>query len=102
VTVRCERCGIEYGVGCYPFCKGGHGRYNVNVIDDNLEGGARFFETLGPDPVWIESKSQWRREVAARDLVNVDKHDRAYYDTRFKRHVEQLKDTGRYSDHGLV
>lgn len=92
--ITCEKCGITYGVGGFPFCKGGHGPYRVSVIDDTLEGGARFFETMGPDPVWIESKSQWRREVAARDLVHVDRHDRDYYRRRFREHDERLRDEG--------
>jgi hypothetical protein len=99
VTVRCERCGVEYGVGAFPFCKGGHGAYNINVIDDQLEGGARFFETMGHEPVWIESKSQWRREVAARNLEHVDRHDRAYYKKRFALHEQELKDTGTYKEY---
>jgi len=94
-TITCSECGKEYGVGGYPFCKGGHGQYNVNVIDDQLEGGARFFETMGPEPVWIESKSQWRREVEARQLVHVDRHDRHYYTQKFRQHDERLRDTGR-------
>jgi hypothetical protein len=79
-------------VGDFPFCKGGHGKYNVNVIDDQLEGGARLFETMGHEPVWIESKSQWKREVDARQLINVDKHDRAYYQKQFRMHDEKLRD----------
>ena len=23
---KCEKCGVEYDVGDWPFCKGGHGR----------------------------------------------------------------------------
>lgn len=38
------------------------------VIDDQLEGGARFFEHMGPEPVYCETKTQWRRELKARGL----------------------------------
>ena len=90
----CEKCGTVLEVGDFPFCKGGHkGGWNVSVIDDQLEGGPRFFDTMGHDDVWIESKSQWRREVAARQLEHVDRHDRAYYMRQFRRHDEELRDT---------
>lgn len=94
--MTCERCGQELRVGDFPFCRNGsgHGQYRINVIDDTLEGGPRFFENMGHDPVWIESKSQWRREVAARNLVNVDRHDSHYYAQRRKWHDEKLRDTG--------
>lgn len=91
--MTCDRCGVEYGVGDFPFCKGGHGKYGISVIDDQLEGGARLFENFGHEPVWVESKSQWRREVAARNVVNVDRHDSAYYAKQRKMHDERLRDT---------
>ena len=90
----CDRCGQAYGIGDFPFCKGGHGPYGVSVIDDQLEGGPRRFETMGDDAPYIESKSQWRREVEARGLVHVDRHDSAYYQRRFRRHDEELRDRG--------
>ena len=67
---------------------------NRGVIDDQIEGGPRFFETMGPEPVWIESKSQWRREVAARGLENVVRHESSYYAKQRKMHDEKLRDTG--------
>ena len=90
----CDKCGTEYGVGDFPFCKGGHGRYGVNVIDDTIEGGPRFFETLGHEPVWIESKSQLAREAAARGKVPASRHDRAYYDRLFRQTNERYRDEG--------
>ena len=35
----CEKCGIPYGIGDWPFCKGGHGRYTGGVIGDDIPGG---------------------------------------------------------------
>lgn len=90
--IVCERCAQAYDIGEWPWCP--HGRPHLAVIDDTLEGGPRCFETMGPDAPFIASKSQWRREVAARGLVHVDRHDRAYYDRQFKAHDERLKDTG--------
>lgn len=92
----CDRC-------FKPLSEGEHGQYlcpleprraGVSVIDDSIEGGPRFFDTMGPEDVWIDSKSQWRREVAARNLEHVDKHDRDFYRRRFRQHDEELRDTG--------
>ncbi len=102
MSVTCEKCGVEYGIGDYPFCKGGHGRYGVTVIDDALEGGPRVFETMGDEGVYIESKSQWRREVAARNLEHVDRHDRAYYQRQFREHDQRLRDTRKDREFGVV
>jgi hypothetical protein len=93
--VTCERCGQSLVVGEWPFCPHGFAYVGVAVIDDELEGGPRRFETMGPDEPFISSKSEWRREVAARGLVNVDKHDAAYYAKQRRMHDERLRDTGR-------
>jgi hypothetical protein len=90
--VICDKCGVELAIGMWPFCPHPVG-YAVSVIDDQIEGGARFFETMGHEPVWIESKSQWRREVAARNLEHVDRHDSAYHRKRLKMHDEERRDT---------
>lgn len=29
---RCSKCGVEYGVGDYPFCRGGHGRPTLVMV----------------------------------------------------------------------
>jgi hypothetical protein len=96
--VTCSKCGHELRVGDFPFCKGGHGPYNVNVIDDQIEGGPRFFENFGAEPVWIGSKSEWRAAVDRYQVVNVDKHDRAYYQRKFREHDERIRDTGVTAD----
>ena len=77
-----------------PMPEGQVQRPSVHVIDDQIEGGPRFFDTMGHEDVWIESKSQWRREVEKRNLVNVVKHDSAYYEKQRKMHDERLRDTG--------
>lgn len=91
----CEHCGAELVIGCWPFCPHPIG-HNVSVIDDTLEGGPRVFENMGHEGVFIESKSQWRREVAARNLEHVDRHDAAYYATWKKQHEERQRDEGRH------
>lgn len=93
--MTCDRCQHHLQVGEWPFCP--HGFPGMAVIDDQIEGGPRFFETFGHQPVWIESKSQWRLEADKRkdELTFVgDKHDRAYYRRQFRQHDEMLRDTG--------
>jgi hypothetical protein len=83
-------------VGEWPFCPHGFSQ-GVSIIDDQLEGGARWCETMGHEPVWLDgTKSQWKREVDARkdSIVHVDRHDRAYYDRKFRLHDQELRDTG--------
>ena len=94
--IICNQCGQAYDIGDYPFCKGGHGRAYPAVIDDQLEGGPRRFETMGDDAPYIETKSQWKREMAARHLECVgDRKPASYFKAVFKRHDEELRDTGR-------
>lgn len=62
------------------------------VVDDSFT--PHWCETLGHEPVWVESKSQLRREAEARGLVNVVRHEEAYYAKQRKMHDEYLRDTG--------
>jgi hypothetical protein len=66
---------------------------NLGVIDDQLPNGPHWCETLGHEPVWVESKSQLRREAEARGFVNVVRRDDAYYVKQRKMHDEMLRDT---------
>ena len=91
--MTCDTCGQPIGIGDWPFCP--HGPARVNIIDDAIEGGPRHFETMGPDAPYIETKSQWRREVAKRNLVQVDRHDAAYHRAWFTRANEERRDTAR-------
>lgn len=71
-----------------------------SVIDDQLEGGARWCETMDVEPVWLDgTKSQWRREVAKRPIRNVVRHESDYYARSRKRHDEELRDTGRNTEY---
>jgi len=93
--MTCDKCGSTLRLGEWPFCPHGFPVKGISVIDDQIEGGPRFFETLGHDPVWIESKSQLKREADARGLENCgDKHDAGYYKRLFRRHDEELRDIG--------
>lgn len=57
------------------------------VIDDTLPGGARWIQNMGHEPVWIETKTEYRRELDRRGLVNQpsgreNKQDRSPWATR--------------------
>jgi len=68
---------------------------NRGVIDDQLEGGARWCETMGHKPVWLDgTKSQYRQMVEKHKVENVVRHDSAYYAKQRRMHDEMLRDTG--------
>ncbi len=92
--MTCDRCQQPIELGGWPWCPHEKPLAGIAVIDDQLEGGPRHFETMGDDAPFISSKSEWRREVEARGLVNVDRHDSAYYAAKRKQHDEHLRDTG--------
>lgn len=85
-TERCDKCGKDYGVGEDYRCP--HGPVGRGgVIDDTLTGGARWMHNLGDTPVWVETKSQFKQELAARGLVQTEraaycKDDKSPYATR--------------------
>ena len=85
-TETCERCGAHYSVGEDYRCP--HGAVNPGgVIDDTLPGGARWCHNLGDSPVWVETKTQMKQELASRGLVQAErntynKHDKSPYATR--------------------
>ena len=85
--MMCDDCNREIEIGSWPFCP--HGKPTWAVIDDQITGGARMFENLGPTPVYIETKSQLRHELAARGLrehvrhVGVPGSDKSHETTRW-------------------
>lgn len=97
--MTCESCGAVIQIGEWPFCPHGFPFTGLSIVDDQIDGGPRFFETLGHDPVWIESKSQLKREAAARNLENVVRHDDAYYQKRLRMANEEQRDTGRHVEY---
>lgn len=44
------------------------------VLSDELWGGPRFIENLAPEPVWVETKSQYRAACAAHGFENRVQH----------------------------
>lgn len=67
---------------------------NRGVIDDQIEGGPRFFENFGHEPVWVDSKSEYKRQLEKHNAINLVRHDAAYYAKQRKQHDEMLRDTG--------
>lgn len=47
-----------------------------NIIDDQLPGGPQWIENLDHQPVWVEDKSQLKRELDARNLQPMVKSER--------------------------
>lgn len=70
----CGACKRPISVGEWPFCPHGFPERPLAVIDDQIVGGARYFENLGHDPVYIETKSQLRAELKARNLREHVRH----------------------------
>lgn len=104
----CGTCGVQVDAFAWdydpmpehcgrPMFETGHGTAITHgVIDDQLEGGPRRFETLGDDAPYIESKSQLRREAEARGLRAVGDRKPAEYFARQRRlHMEELRDLGK-------
>lgn len=77
----CESCGSRTE-RYYPI---GGQRY---VISDEIIGG-RWVENIAPTPIWVESKSHLRRELASRGLEERVRHvgsqdgDRSAHTTRW-------------------
>lgn len=68
--MTCDRCFKPedegaHGVGVCPY----EPRRAATVIGDDILGGARMFENLGHEPVYIDSRSSLKRELAARGLM---------------------------------
>ena len=69
----CDRCGAILQVGEWPFCPHGFPAHPLTVIDDSIPNGM-IIENMGPMPMTFYSKSDWRREMKARGLVNKVEH----------------------------
>ena len=83
----CEKCQKPIGIGNFPFCP--HGPVGQGgIIDDTLPGGARWMHNLGDEKVWVETKTQYKKELASRGLVQAEwcntynKQDKSPYATR--------------------
>lgn len=59
-------------VGSWPFCPD-HGRASVSIQPDEWPGG-KTIENMGPEPITFRSRSEWRRAMKERGLVNAVRH----------------------------
>ncbi len=81
-------------VGMWPWCP--HPGGSAMIIDDQLDGGARWCETFGHDPVWLDgTKSQWKRLMDVHGVENVVRHEQTYYDRHRREQTEKFYDTRR-------
>ena len=69
----CDRCGQVYGIGEWPFCPHGVPLKGLTVLDDSIPGGMTI-ENMGPTPITFYSRSEYRRELKARGLINKVRH----------------------------
>ncbi len=63
----CVTCNQMVPVGSWPWCPHGQGNY-TEIGDEWPGGGDRIFENMGHEPVVCRSKSDWKRELKARNL----------------------------------
>lgn len=73
--MTCDRCFQpletgDHGEGICPY----EPRRSVTMIGDQVIGGARMFENLGHEPVYIDSRSVLKREMQARGLREFVRH----------------------------
>lgn len=74
--MTCPKCGKVLSVGEWPFCDGaqGHGfGGSYNAQPDDWPGG-KVFENLGDSEVTLYSRSELKRELKARGLVEMVRH----------------------------
>lgn len=76
----CDRCQRSLATGEHGqyLCPLEPRRHGVAVIDDSIEGGPRYFETMDHDAPWIETKSDLKREMDKRHLRQADGRCRSW------------------------
>lgn len=71
--IKCDRCGVEYGIGDWPFCKGGHTKPLGSVIGDDIPGGVWIRHGIcNPDgtPKKYYSKSEIKKAAFENNLTH--------------------------------
>ena len=79
----------------------------ASVIDDTLTGGARWMHNLGPEPVWVETKTQFQQELRSRGLRLADtksysRDDKSPYATRTRLRLDKIDPFVDRADGGFV
>ena len=67
----CPKCGERLEVGSWPFCKGGHGKGQNNVIGDEID---EWNENVGDKPVHFTSRLEKRRYLREHGLEEFVRH----------------------------
>lgn len=70
--MTCPDCGGELVIGSWPFCPD-HSLSRLGARSDDIPGGMTL-ENLGDQPVTVYSKSELRRELKERGLVEMVRH----------------------------
>ena len=73
-VTTCEKCGVTYAVGSWPFCKGGHGRAQSSIQTDEAWIGGKWIENLGHEPVLVTSRQDLKRQMALHGCEQRIKH----------------------------
>ena len=84
-VVTCPKC---WATGDAP--REREERKGPAIQDDTLTGGARWVENMGHKPIWIETKSEFKRELERRGLELKDagthvREDKSPWATRYRR-----------------
>lgn len=69
--MTCEKCGHELSISDWPWCP--HQRGSFNAQPNDIPGGLTL-ENLGHESVTVYSRSELRRELKARGLVEFVRH----------------------------
>jgi len=65
--MRCDRCGADYAIGDYPFCKGNpadHGPMRQAIETNEAFIGGMTIENLGDKPVTVYSREEFKQAMA--------------------------------------
>ena len=89
-TIRCESCGVEYGIGCSPYCKDQHAPVTRTPKCDHF---APYFDIgLGAD---VEAPDQRRRLMRQHHLDYRDKMRPGALSARRDRIEQQKREASR-------
>lgn len=70
MSAPCEKCGVDYGIGDWPFCPHGHG--SGVVVGDEMD---QVIENNGtPHPIRFRSRAALKAHMDAHGLVSKVRH----------------------------
>lgn len=68
---RCPKCNEPLEIGSWPFCNGGHGKGQNNVVGDEID---EWNENVGDTPVHFTSRIEKRRYLKEKGLEEFVRH----------------------------